>query len=344
MANTHPTVIFISGRFRSGTTLLWHMFDVLPAYCAWYEPLHPNLPEHVHHVQPKADHRGVKDYWGSYRAQPEALDTHSRALGHTDLLLHASDDAPALKRHIDHLIQLSAPRVPVLQFNRVDFRLGWLRQQYPEALIITVQRDVVQNWLSCRRHMPPEWRDDESHPDAYELMQWSQALSCDLPFLRPLPGRHGFFRHCALQRLSALMAAAHSDLPIELERDVFKSTRVVKKLGSRLGWGSSERAQVAALIRAAAAHEISAAERKTLKAIEQEVDAWLDDLGLSRYFAHAMLKQIRLDHAAAWRRAEQAHPFTHSAQELLRTVYAQNAQITELLAQVPAQPGDASTG
>ena len=42
-----PAPIFITGRFRSGTTLLWHTFNALDDYCAYYEPCHDNLLAHL---------------------------------------------------------------------------------------------------------------------------------------------------------------------------------------------------------------------------------------------------------------------------------------------------------
>lgn len=60
-------IIFISGRFRSGTTVLWNIFNNLPQYKAWYEPLHTNLISQIQYVKPKEDHIGVDDYWKNYR-------------------------------------------------------------------------------------------------------------------------------------------------------------------------------------------------------------------------------------------------------------------------------------
>jgi hypothetical protein len=49
--------IFITARFRSGSTLLWNMFRRLRGYRAYYEPCHPNLLAHIQFTKPMASHR-----------------------------------------------------------------------------------------------------------------------------------------------------------------------------------------------------------------------------------------------------------------------------------------------
>jgi hypothetical protein len=46
---------------------------------------------------------------------------------------------PRMKRYISILIE-RAPGRPILQFNHVDFRLSWLRQNFPHAKIVHLYR------------------------------------------------------------------------------------------------------------------------------------------------------------------------------------------------------------
>ena len=157
--------IFISGRFRSGTTAMWRLFDELPEFAAFYEPCHDNLFGHIHYTSPSKDHRGISDYWKEYR--PFLLDLESnydRSFGTARLHLEADDEFPTLEAYLRVLIDRAHPRRPVLQFNRVDLRLPWLVRRFPEATIVHLFRDARSTWVSSRRHLTAAaWNDPDGN-------------------------------------------------------------------------------------------------------------------------------------------------------------------------------------
>jgi len=60
--------VFITARFRSGSTLLWNLFRHMPGITAYYEPLHPTLQLPSAARVPVGDptHYGVDNYWSEY--------------------------------------------------------------------------------------------------------------------------------------------------------------------------------------------------------------------------------------------------------------------------------------
>lgn len=325
-AGNDITPIFLLGRFRSGTTALWQFFDRLPGHTAWYEPLHPNLPAAITHTRPKVSHQHVEDYWLAYRGLAEPVNEYwRRDFATSHLHLEADAQWPELKTYIDWLIGQSSGR-PVLQFNRMDLRLGWLRKQYPEAKIITIRRSPYPLWLSARRHIPEQQRTDESYPDAYELMQWSCALAVDFPFLAPQPGRHGYFRHYTLWRLSTIMADAHADYRLQLENLADDA----RGLSHWLGWSAEE--EIVALAGLAPPPAIEPTPPEALQSIEQEVDNLLRHSGLADAFGRLPLAEIRRQHADWWH--NQLPDTAAVSRELLHALYAREDEITRLLAEV----------
>ena len=60
--------IFISSRFRSGSTLLWRFFRESNQFTAYYEPLNPRRWFDLSTRGDRVDssHRGVSNYWREY--------------------------------------------------------------------------------------------------------------------------------------------------------------------------------------------------------------------------------------------------------------------------------------
>ena len=144
--------IFITARFRSGSTLLWNLFRRTPGITAYYEPLHPTLKlppgERVPALDPT--HDDVDDYWTEYVHIDGLSRAHAGSWHRQDLYLDELHWKPRLGAYLRLLIQ-AAPARPVLQFNRVDFRLAWLRHQFPQAHLLHLFRHPRDQWLSALR-------------------------------------------------------------------------------------------------------------------------------------------------------------------------------------------------
>lgn len=291
--------VFIVGRFRSGTSYFWHIFNQLERFCAWYEPLHPQLPLQIKHTTPKEDHVYIEDYWAPYRSLNNLSEHHSINLGSQRLYLTARDSWPQLRTYLDYLIAAGGDRQPVLQFNRMDLRLPWLTGFYPHARLVYLKRNPIQLWCSQRKHIAKDSHNEESYADAYELMQWCADLAPLLPFLAPQKGRHGFYRFYWLYRLSVLMGTHYADVVIDLDEDVFNSDNYLSKL-ALLDFNENELETARTLKHVPESHELPDQEVEILTAIMTEVDGLLETSGLAAGFAKHSLAEIKQQHADFW--------------------------------------------
>ncbi|WP_223789711.1 sulfotransferase [Marinicella meishanensis] len=300
--STDKYPIFITGRFRSGTSFLWQIFDQLEGCCTWYEPLHPQLLTAIEYTPPKADHVGLADYWTAYRQNPGFRLHYSSDFATRDLYLEGKHKYRTLAAYIKHLMAQSGGDTPVLQFNRVDLRLGWLKANFPQARIIHIERDPIQEYLSQRKHIDAQQRDQADYWDAYELMPWCHALRETFPFLlSETYGSHAFYRVYALHRLSQLVAQVHADVTINLDDDVFGSDAYLTKLKPIRSLSAAEEQAIQTLKHVPEPHPIDPEQLTELQAIMDTVDGHLVEAGLVEYLGRRALVAIQFHHSAFWR-------------------------------------------
>jgi hypothetical protein len=214
--------IFISGRFRSGSTLLWNLFRHVPQCRSFYEPLNERrwFDPTTRGTKVDRTHVGVEDYWAEYEGLSH-LDRYFRA-DWGDHQLYLDDDSwePDLRAYIQALIE-AAPDRAVLQFNRVDFRLPWLRQQFPSARLIHLYRNPRDQWCSSLiepQRVPTTCTVAEfvDH-DHFYLLPWAEDLSYHFPFLDPRRAEHPYELFYYLWRLSYDFGRAYAHESFGLE-------------------------------------------------------------------------------------------------------------------------------
>ncbi len=214
--------IFITSRFRSGSTLLWQAFHRLPGYTAYYEPLNERrwFNEEKRGSQVDPTHRGVRNYAANYEGL-EQLEWHFKdewTYKHIALGEHGKDEG--LVAYIKALLSAASER-PVLQFNRIDFRLPFLRRHFPEAIIVHLYRSPRDSWLSSLKGVPnnQDWTlsSFEEHNHFY-LLPWYRDLMIDFPWMcRSGPHTHPYFAHYMIWRLSCLFAYEWAAVHISYE-------------------------------------------------------------------------------------------------------------------------------
>ena len=61
-------VVIVTGRFRSGSTLLWNLFRQAGGFTAYYEPLNERrwFDPTARGDRTDSTHRNVSDYWREY--------------------------------------------------------------------------------------------------------------------------------------------------------------------------------------------------------------------------------------------------------------------------------------
>jgi hypothetical protein len=293
--------LVLSGRFRSGSTLLWQMFDQDPNAVAFYEPDHDGLAAQIAHTTPMASHIGATDYWRAYRSRvPLVSKLHQPTFGNRRLWLDRDESWPALQTWLNALIAAAGAQRAVLKLNRFTLRLPWLRANLPAARIVHLRREPRQQWLSSRRHLPIERRELATELDAYDLLQWTLDLAPRLPLLAPWLDAPSYTLSYALWRLSETIAASHADLVVDLDADLLSpGVPGLERLVANHVIDSTQRASAHARIAPIANHPLPHPP-EWFEAQEQMVDRAFVALGLNAAGTEP-LERIARRQARAWR-------------------------------------------
>lgn len=232
--------IFVTGRFRAGTTLVWNLFRNAGRTTAYYEPFNPRRwfdpVTRGDRVDPS--HRGVTRYWDEYAGAVELAPLFRARWHDRNLFMAAEARDAAMERYVRALIE-RAPQRPVLQFNRIDFRLPWFRKRFPEATILHVLRNPRDQWCSMllRPDLYPSSAGGErfSAHDHFYLRHWVERLAPIWPFLAVGYAAHPYRAHYMIWRLSQAFGLYYADESFNFE-DLIEEPRVnLAKLAAAAG-------------------------------------------------------------------------------------------------------------
>ena len=229
-------VVIITGRFRSGSTLLWNLFRQAGGFTAYYEPFNERrwFDPRVRGDATDPTHRNVSDYWLEYDGLEVLGQFYREDWIRRHLLMDERDWDPDMKWYVDTLIDRAVGR-PVLQFNRIDFRLPWFRRHYPGATFIHIVRHPRDQWYSTlqgdAQRLPKDAMMAEFAPfDRFYLRMWAEDLKYHFPFLEEERIRHPYQVHYYLWRLSYLFGATYCDHSLVFESLVDDSDEELPKL------------------------------------------------------------------------------------------------------------------
>jgi hypothetical protein len=198
--------IFITSRFRSGSTLLWNIFRHLPGCTAYYEPFNERrwFDPATRGTSVDATHRNVGNYWREYDNMEDVGSLWDEAWTDRQLYMDERCWAPGMRRYIDTLIS-RADGTAVLQFNRVDFRLRWLKANFPAASIVHLYRHPRDQWCSTFLRCAPfpiaGRVEDYVAADEFYLLRWCRDLRSQFPFLDERAVEHPYELFYYLWRL-----------------------------------------------------------------------------------------------------------------------------------------------
>jgi hypothetical protein len=226
-------IIFISSRFRSGSTVLWNMFRQDPKHTAYYEPFNERkwFDQSQRGKKVDATHLGVKDYSSEFNNMEDLDRLYDQSWINRHLHMDKSSWDPKMKEYICQLVERANGR-PVLQFNRVDFRLPWLRHNFPNAKFLHLYRNPRDQWLSFLTDKKLMSKDTvlDTYKDAFYLNSWCDDLSQYFPFLSAKSTPHPYQRFYYLWKLSYLYGIRYSDLSISFEDLVLSKEQTTESI------------------------------------------------------------------------------------------------------------------
>lgn len=234
--NDHPA-IFISGRFRSGSTLLWNIFRNIDGCTSYYEPFNERkwFDKSARGEGVDGTHLGVGDYWSEYDGMESLAEFYSEEWIHDNFLMDEKSINVNMGKYIDYLI-LNSNGIPVLQFNRVDLRLQWLKANYPNSKTIHIFRHPREQWLSFLTDKTLMNKDDvvNTYVDNFYLDVWCKDLKFQFPFLSKENTPHPYQRFYYLWKLSYLYGAKYSDVSFSFEELVEQPKIVLEQLFEKI--------------------------------------------------------------------------------------------------------------
>ena len=270
------------------------MFRQVPNVLAFYEPLHEQLPVLIkNHVPIQSRHFFVDDYFREYPPVEELEQYHAPEFGVCRLHLEANNEYPDLKKYIEYLIgTVPSEKMPVLQFNRIDFRLAWIRANFPDALILHLYRGSRDQWISTIEHHRQVVEKDLD-ADPYLITTWSKDLCRQFPFLASNYIKHLYQRHYYLWKLSYSVGSRLSDLSLAYE-DIMKSPE--QKVAEILALSELSRAHVRRCVSVVEKRPISQwrayRDAQWFEQMEYECERTLDNTNLNAHFGIKSLPEI----------------------------------------------------
>jgi hypothetical protein len=232
--------VFITARFRTGSTLLWNLFRHVDGVTAYYEPFNerrwfePGARERP--VDPT--HRHVDEYWHEYTRLHELGRWYREDWTARRLWMDADAWDPDMRRYVDILIERAKGRA-VLQFNHIDFRLGWFRRQFPRAKLVHLYRHPRDQWCSSLLDTTTYNKNASvaafRQHDHFYLLAWCCELKYQFPFLDESRVEHAYELFYFIWKLSYLLGAHYADYSLSFESLVddpsTQLTRLLRSVG-----------------------------------------------------------------------------------------------------------------
>lgn len=238
-AKLRNDIVFITGRFRSGSTTVWNMFRQLESCKAFYEPfnerkwfLKENRGSGV-----DSTHRGVSDYSREYDDLEILEQFFEDEWTYRELFMDSHSWNPKMSDYILEIVKSTKLR-PILQFNRVDFRLEWLKKHFPEAKILHLYRNPRDQWCSflTDKALMNSKDVETTYADNFYLNSWCRELSPIFPFLDKRCTSHPYQRFYYLWKLSFMFGKHYADYSFSYESVATNPELEIKKIFDVLGW------------------------------------------------------------------------------------------------------------
>ena len=234
--NDCSDAVFVTGRFRSGSTLLWNIFRQLDTATAFYEPFNERrwFDEGSRGDRVDNTHLGVSDYWREYNGLEKLAPLYDDDWTSRNLYMDSDFWAPRMQQYIECLIRHAKGRA-LLQFNRIDFRLPWIRHHFPQCPILHIYRHPSDQWCSTLKDIKRFPADAGGFQefrrfDGFYLMRWVKDLRFHFPFLSDEDNEHPYRCFYYLWKLSYLFGRQYAQHSICFEQLIEKPQAVLEPI------------------------------------------------------------------------------------------------------------------
>jgi Sulfotransferase family len=225
-------LVFVTGDYCSGSTLVSTLFRRSGQYYCLYEPLHQRLPEFLiwrPDPDPYDHHFFATDNYRELAGFDRIADLHSPKWGSSNLYLPSDTEADDLYRYMSYLIGSSFGRFPRVMFkeNCIAFRLGWIRARFPSAKIVHIHRDAESQWMSNVRRVQEFLRKEDVGQtlvtyNGFNVTTFCEDLKGIFPELDAANFSSGYERFHKLWELSYRENQKYADISVsyrDLTRD-----------------------------------------------------------------------------------------------------------------------------
>ncbi|MCK7544033.1 hypothetical protein MLC59_07615 [Marinobacter bryozoorum] len=261
--------------------MLWNIFRSLDDCTAYYEPLNERrwFLRDSRGKHTDTTHQGVTEYWSEYEGLDHLVKYYREDWIRHRLYMDERDFDYNMKSYIDALASNARGR-PVLQFNRVDFRLAWLRANYPDSPIIHIYRNPRDQWCSILGDIsayPLTADSEQSFPRRFYQGMWVRDLCRQFPFLEDYRDRHQYYNFYFLWKLSYNFGQHYSDISISMESLTENPAICTDNLLSAIGWSAPDYPLDLSFVKPAVSRWPEYASEEWFANIEAECEAVLED-------------------------------------------------------------------
>lgn len=216
-------LVFVSGDFCSGTTLLFTLFRKTGQYYCIYEPLHTLLLESlIWPMEVYEHHFFVENYYAELKGFDKIPSLFNPHWGDSRLYLPPEEEADELYRYLSYLIGTSFGRGAkvMLKENRFPFRLGWLRAKFPHAKIVHIYRKKEDQWKSIVQRVQAHFGKKDVGQEnvsfnGFSIATWCEDLKSIFTQLDAKCSHTGYERFCKLWELSFAEQQRYADISID---------------------------------------------------------------------------------------------------------------------------------
>lgn len=244
--------VISTGYFRTGSTFFFSCMREIKEFKCFYEPFHPDILKYITATidggmavdNESLGHTLVDDYFEEFKGidieeMEKRLSFRATYTNHP--VKGAKSKATDIKNYIDFLIEQasSSRKIPVLQANRFNLMLPWLKENYNEYLLVYITRkpsDVFHSLVSMGKKDGVEvsidtkntnfWNTEEVFKNILSYYSLNFVFKENLNFYQKL-----YFNI----RFCDLFMSPHADVVVKYDNFYESSKSVILNISNAIG-------------------------------------------------------------------------------------------------------------